>query len=160
MNFLPHALALLVLAPPTVAQDWTPTAEQTAVYRALSARGEAPSCAEVEALATDPLDALRAVVEHAKMPPWAAMGAAHCIIEGHAHEARADMTAWVSQEQTRGLGLLVLGKLDSLQPHLATEVATAALQGPIADDARARLADSTVPDIQALLDEQRTPGER
>jgi hypothetical protein len=152
MKLIISALTLLLASPTATAQDWTPTAEQTAVYKALGARDPVP-CAEVEALASDPLDALRTVVEHASMPPWAPMRAAHCIATRHAEAARADLLAWVSDEQTRGLALQLLGELDEVDPAVAVDVARAALAGPIADDARARLADSDLAELRALVAE-------
>lgn len=143
-------LALLLVTTPAVAQDWTPTPEQTAVYRALSARDPLP-CTEIEALASEPLDALRAVVEHASMPPWAPMRAAQCIASGHATEAREDLVSWVSQERTRGLALLVLAELDDMDRAVALEVARAAIAGPLADDARPRLAGSDTAELKALV---------
>ncbi len=150
MSPITLALSLVVLTQPATADDWTPSAEQNAVYRALSVKDPAPDCGAVEALATDPLDALRAVVDHAAMPPWAPMRAAHCIITEHPDQARDDLLSWVGQTETRGLGLLVLSQLDTLAEPLAVEIAGAALAGPLADDARPRLADSAVPSIKAL----------
>jgi len=149
MSPIAHALALLVFIQQAPAEDWTPSAEQAAVYQALSVR-DAPDCAAVEALATDPLDALRTVVEHAAMPPWAPMRAAHCMLTRHPDQARDDLLSWVGQAKTRGLGLLVLSELDTLAEPLALEIAGAALAGPLADDARPRLADSAVPSVKAL----------
>jgi hypothetical protein len=143
------SLALLLLSPAAMAQDWTPTPEQTAVYRALSARDPVP-CAEVEALATAPLDALRAVVAHASMPPWAPMRAAQCIATRHAIEARDDLVSWVSEERTRGLALLVLSNLDAMDRAVALEVARAAIAGPLAEDARARLVEADAAELRAL----------
>ncbi len=146
-------LALLVCIRPAPAQDWTPSPEQTAVYKALSVRDPAPSCEAVEALATDPLAALLTVVDKASMPPWAPMRAAHCIVTRHTTAARTDLLSWVGQEQTRGLGLLVLAELDAMDEPVALELAQAALAGPLATDAQARLADSGIPSVRALVAE-------
>ena len=134
-------LSLLILPATVHADDWTPTAEQTAVYKALSIRDPAPSCEEVEALTSEPVATLRVVVEHAELPPWAPMRAAHCLVTGHPTEAETDMLAWVGGEQTRGLALLVFGSLEVLPTEVVRRVATAALAGPHRADVEERLSE-------------------
>ncbi len=153
MISIPITLSIAIALQPAVADDWTPSPDEAAVYRALSAR-DPVACAEVEALAAEPLAALRTVVERAAMPPWAPMRAAHCIVEGHATEARDDLLSWVGSEQTRGLALQLLSELDSVDEPLALEIAGAALAGPLADEARPRLAQSEVPSVKALAAER------
>ncbi len=137
------ALSLLLL-PSVVRADppWTPTAEQTAVYKALSIRDPAPTCEEVEALSADPVATLRVVVERAELPPWAPLRAAHCMVTRHASAAEADIVAWMGDPQTRGLALLTLGALDTLPEETARTVAAAALAGPHAADAREKIQDA------------------
>jgi hypothetical protein len=152
MSQLLLSLPLLVALSPLRAQDaWSPSPEEAAVYRALSARDAPAGCAEVEALASEPLDALRTVVERATMPPWAPMRAARCIVTHHAEPAREDLSAWLSDESKRGLGLIVLDAMDELPELLAVDLTAVALKGPMADDARQRLADSDRPAIRALI---------
>ncbi len=144
-------LPLLLLPAMVQADDWTPTAEQTAVYKALSVRDPAPSCEEIEALTSDAVATLRVIVERAEKPPWASLRAAHCLITRHPTEARGDMLAWVGDEQHRGLALLVLGALDELPGELSLELAAAGLAGPLTDDVRPRLEESDSPAIRALV---------
>ncbi len=153
MSTLFSSLTLLAMIQPVPAEDWSPTPEQSAVYKALSIRDPAPSCAEVEALAADPLDALRTVVERATMPPWAPMRAAHCIATRHATEARADLLSWVGSEDTRGLGLVVLDSMSTMDEPLALELAGAALAGPLAEDAKTRLVEHDSAALRALVDQ-------
>ncbi len=144
-------IALVALAPLQAQETWTPSPEEDAVYRALSLRDAPPGCAEVEALAAEPLVALRAVVERAAMPPWAPLRAARCIVTHHAEPARADLAGWLTDADRRGLALVVLDAMDELPEPLALELSAAALAGPLADDARQRLADSERPAIRALV---------
>lgn len=127
-----------------------PTDAGYAVYRALSVRDPEPSCAEVEALSPTPVETLREVIARAQQPPWAAMRAANCLIQGHGPEVQADLVAWVGASETRGLALLVLDQLDLLPEDVALAVATAALAGPLAPDAGARISKSSHPSLQAL----------
>jgi hypothetical protein len=145
---LPLLLAPLSLAH---ADTWSPSDEEAAVYRALSAK-DAPGCADVEALAADPVPALKAVVEHATMPPWAPMRAAHCLTTRHAEQARAELLHWVSHDDTRGFALLVLDSLDAVAEAIALEIARAALAGPLEADARERLTRCERPELKALAE--------
>ncbi len=130
----------------------TPSASQEAMYRALSARDPAPSCAEVEALSETPVADLVYVVEHATQPPWAGMRAASCLVERHAEEARDEILAWVGDAGKRGLAILVFDKVDALPEGLALEVARSGLAGPLAEDARTRLARAERAEVRALAE--------
>ena len=145
-------------APP--AGGWTPSAEEDAVYRALSVRDGAPACAEVEALASDPVASLLAVVEHATRPPWAGVRAAACLISGHAEAVREPMLAWVTGPDTGGLARLVVGQLDAMPEPLAVELATAALAGPHADFLQKGVEGSAHPGVVALVSGDPADGER
>jgi hypothetical protein len=142
-------------AEPSAEAAWTPSAEEQAVYEALSIRDPAPDCAAVEALAAEPRAALLAVVEHASMPPWAPMRAAHCLTTRHTEASKGELLAWMSQEETRGLALLVMAELDGLAEPIAVELAQAALAGPLAEDARSRLAESEREALRALVTAER-----
>lgn len=128
-----------------------PSDEGYAVYRALSVRDPEPACAEVESLTPTPVQTLLEVIDRAQQPPWAGMRAANCLIQGHGEEIADSLGDWVSADDTKGLALLVLDQLDSLPEALALEVAGQALAGPHADDATSRIAKSTRPALQALV---------
>ncbi|MCK6506447.1 hypothetical protein L6R53_24250 [Myxococcota bacterium] len=138
-------------APGAAAEPLAPTDAGYAVYRALSVRDPEPTCAEVEALSPTPVETLREVVDRAQQPPWAGMRAANCLVQGHGAEVQADLVAWVGGADTRGLALLVLDQLDLLPEDVALAVATAALAGPHAADASARVPKSRHPALQALV---------
>ena len=144
-------LTLIALSPLALADDWTPSAEEEAVYRALSVRDPVPSCEEVESLATDPVATLLVVVERASMPPWAGMRAAECLTSRHSEAIAEEIKAWVAQEETRGLAYLALNNLDDMPEALALEVASVALAGPLADSAATRIERSEVPSVKALV---------
>lgn len=127
-----------------------PSPAQQAVYEALSVRDPAPSCAEVEALADDPVQDLLFVVDHAQQPPWAGLRAAACLIDGHAAEIEPRLEQWVTDPSTRGLGIVVLGKLDVLPEPVAVKVARLALSGPDPEGARRRIAASNRPEVRAV----------
>jgi hypothetical protein len=134
-----------------LAADWTPTAGQEELARALSVRDAPPPCAELEAQAQDPLADLLAVVEHVQMPPWVSVRAATCVASRHAEAAEASLLRWVTDPDLRGLGLVTLNLLDDIPEPVAARVAAAALAGPSAEDARVRVARATTPAVRALV---------
>ena len=150
---IPSLCFALALAAPVAADEmaWSPSADDEAVYQALSIRDPAPSCEEVEALVPQPVAALRNVVSHAQMPPWAPMRAAHCLISRHGSEVESDLLSWVGQEETLGLGLLVVDEVELLPEELGLRVAKAALAGPLQAKARERLAGCGSSALRALV---------
>lgn len=135
----------------TAAAAWTPSAEEQAVYRALSLKDGGPSCEEVEALAADPVATLASVAEHAEMPPWVGMRAAHCLTTRHAEAAQDRFVAWVANPNLRGMALLLADDLTAMPEPVALRVATAGLAGPHSADLRKRLDRSEVPALKALV---------
>lgn len=165
---LPSALGIFALAaaasvgcakaaPPTSSAgsapaeaSWTPSPEEQAVYKALSLKDGGPTCEEVEALASDPVASLSAVAEHATMPPWVGMRAAHCLSTRHAEAAEPTLARWLVDPQLRGMALLLADDLSVMPEPVALRLATAGLAGPHAEDLRKRLDRSEVPALKAL----------
>jgi len=106
-----------------------------AMVQALSARDRGPACEAVEAMSDTPVEALLHIVDHVPMPPQAPMRAANCVLERHAEAAKDDVLSWVKREDTKGLGKLVLQKLDTLPESIAVDAARVAVAGPLAEDA-------------------------
>lgn len=114
---------------------------QTIYERAL-VRDASPPCDVLTAGVSDPVAPLLEIAARVTSPPSAGMRAAECLIEGHALEVEPTLTSWVTHEDTLGFGLLVLGRLDTIDPALGERLARAALAGEIADRARTRIARS------------------
>ena len=149
--------ATLLVAAPALAQDralpsaFTPTAEQDAVYRALSARHESLSCDQLDAMSSDPLGTYLFLIEHAEQPAWVGMRAARCVMVNHAEAAQPTLEQWVTSPETRGLAILAMGQLDAMPLPVAQAVATRALtHGPDPEGMRKRIARATTPEIAAL----------
>lgn len=120
----------------TVAFAWDPTPADQSLIRALSSRDAAPICADLADRVPDAVASFKAIVEHVEMPPWAPMRAATCLIEHHEAEAEPLMLQWVQRVETKGLAKLVLRRTHLLELERAERVKTAALQGPLAIEAR------------------------
>ena len=141
----------------TTTNEVQPTAEQQAVYRALSARDQAPPCADLDKMSADPVATYLFIIDHAQQPPWAAMRAASCLMSLHAEQARPDIERWVVDPDTRGLAILAIDQLDTMPLDIATSIATKALtQGPDPEGMRKRISRATTPELRALAD-QATP---
>ncbi len=133
-------------------ESWVPSPAFVDAARALSARDGAFDCAAVEALATDSVALLRELVDHAQNPPWVAMRAADCLVTGHAVEAAADLDAWVVDPERRGLGILVLGRLDVLPEPMAISLAQRAMTaGPNPTSAKRRIERATSAAVRAVV---------
>ena len=145
------AEATTPLAPPK------PTAEQRALYNALKVRDSGPSCDELTALSQDIASDLIWIVDNAKQPPWAGIRAARCILSDHLEAKATDVDAWVVDPEKKGLALLTLSMLDEVPETAAVRFATLALDGPLAEDARARLADSVHPAVANMAVSTETP---
>lgn len=147
-------LLAAALSPQATADTPTPTADQQAVYKALSPRHEAPSCDALDAMSEDPVATYAFVIEHAQQPPWAGMRAARCLMVNHPTEAKPHMAKWVTSPEHRGLAILAVQQLDELPLDIATEIATLALtEGPDVDAMRGRIARNGRPEIAALATE-------
>ena len=137
-------------------QDLSP--ERAALVQALSPHDGAPPCANLGALSPDPANDLLWVASNVTSPPWVGMRAAECLVEGHATAARSTLLTWVTQPQLKGFGMLVLGKLESVDTPLAIELAKAALSGgPDPAGARRRLLKSSKPELRALAESAPEP---
>ena len=144
-------LSSVAAAEPPVAERPAPTASQEQIYRAFSVRDPVPSCETVEAMSQAPVVDLLYVVDHAAQPPWTAMRAAQCLVRRHGAEVQPQIESWVSTEGTKGLALMTLGLIDELPAEVALSIAQTALAGPLAEEARPRIARSTDPELLKLL---------
>lgn len=135
----------------TTPTEWTPNADEDAVYRALSVRDGGPDCASVEALAKDPVAALVSMVENVQQPPWVAVRAAQCLVRGHAEQVKPNLMTWVVAPQKRGLAILLANEADAMPEAVAVEVARVGLAGPYAEDMRKRLVNSQHASVRALV---------
>jgi hypothetical protein len=135
---------------PAPAPEPEPVDELTAVVRALSARDAAPACDEVEALVSDPVATLSEVVQTVEMPPYAPMRAATCLVDGHAEEVADLLVGWVTAEAQRGLGLLVVQRLDDLPLGVAVRIAERGRGGPVDPELTEALRASERPELQEL----------
>ena len=115
---------------PSIADDWPGTDGQLAMYRALSVKDPAPTCAEVEALDPEPLAGLKLIAEEIAMPPYAGMRAATCIVTGHAEAGSDIIVGWMGAPDFGGLVRLALQHVDSWPEPVQTRVREAALAGP------------------------------
>lgn len=121
------------------------------VYRALSVRHPTPDCAAVEALTPTPVPTLLQMVDEAQQPPWVPMRAAECLVVRHPEEIRDRLDRWVVEPELRGLGLLVINRLDDLPLDLAKELAARAIaEGPEPEKTKARLLRLETPELRAL----------
>ena len=112
------------------AMAWEPNAEESAMYRALSARDPHPTCTSVEALAANPVETLTSMVQNVEMPPWVPMRAATCLVERHSEAIEPELIHWVSDTEKKGLALLVFRRLDFLPEEVEGRVIGRAQKGP------------------------------
>ncbi|MBN8613828.1 MAG: hypothetical protein J0L92_24745 [Deltaproteobacteria bacterium] len=120
------------------------SADAQTIYERALVRDASPPCEVLTAGITAPVSPLLEITERVTSPPSAGMRAAECLIEGHAIEIEIEptLTSWVTHQATMGFGLLVLDRLDTIDPALGERLANAALAGEIADRARTRIARS------------------
>ncbi|MEN0067868.1 MAG: hypothetical protein AAGA48_37410 [Myxococcota bacterium] len=124
-----------------------------AMWMLLSARHAVP-CETVTATSPDPVEDLLVVVEQVSMPPWAPMRAADCLIRQHAADVRVvdELQEWVVDPARKGLGRLVMTRIDALDAPMAVDLARRAWAANL--DARfveRRLLRSANPDIRAVV---------
>jgi hypothetical protein len=98
---------------------------QESVFRTLSQRHD-PGCETVEALSSTPVEHLLAMTEFA-MPPWVPMRAAACLATRHTDAVRPQLDAWVTDPNTKGLMLAVVGLLDQMPETHALQLAELAV---------------------------------
>lgn len=128
-------------------------AEEAAVVQ-LSPRDPEPSCQAVAATLSDPSDSFAQIAETVTQPPWVGIRACACLVDRASEPAaEATLVRWVGSEELAGLGLTVINLLDHMPEDVAARVATAALDGPIADRARAEIAASSHESVRALVHE-------
>lgn len=142
-------------APPVDA--WTPSAEEEAVYRALSMRDQGPSCEDLDAMAKDPVATLINITEHATMPPWVGVRATQCLVSRHAEDAKSTLSAWIVDPNKRGLAFVISDNTATMPEPVALELARAGLTGPHGADLKRRLAKSSWPSVVQLSAELSPP---
>ena len=145
-------IILSLSAGTALAGDFTPTAEERAVYDAFLSRDASPTCAEVEALTETPAETLQVIVREAAQPPWVAIRAADCLIRNHSVAVEDELKAWVTDPDLLGLALLALGTLDEMEPAVALSVADAAIKGPLKEQAGERILKSESEQIRAIAE--------
>ena len=129
----------------------TPSTSQTALYNAMKMRENAPDCSELKQYSDTVADDLLWLMDNANQPPWVGIRAAQCILTDHAVEKARVIDGWVVDPDRRGLAILALGMLDTLPEPVALRLAKKALAGPLAADAKKRIANSKRPAVKALL---------
>lgn len=142
--------ALLGAIPVPAAAAPAPSARQQALYDAFSARDAGPACDSLgpvdSALSAD----LMFLVEQAVQPPWVAVRAADCLLQLDPLGTQSAARRWVVAQDSRGLALLTLGKLDSLPRPMAIDLAQTARRGALAADATPRIAKAQTAEIRAI----------
>ncbi len=151
----PLALTLaLVGATPALAApagaDPAPSARQQALYDAFSARDAGPACSSLGPVDADLHADLMFLVEQAVQPPWVAVRAADCLLQLDPLGTQAAARRWVVAQDSRGLALLALAKLDSLPRPMAIDLAQTARRGALAADATPRIAKAQTAEIRAI----------
>ena len=114
----------------------TPTATQSALYAALKSRDDAPTCESLNSHSTDVVNDLVWLVDNATQPPWVGIRAAQCIVRHHHLEKAELIKSWMITPERRGLAILTMGMLKELPPELSLKLQTAALAGPLSEDAK------------------------
>jgi hypothetical protein len=125
--------------------------ERDRLVRALSVRDAPPSCADIEALAADPVPALLDVVNTVQMPPAAPMRAAACLLDGHGSEIGDHIVSWMDRTETRGLAVLAASRIDTLPDDVALRVASAGVAGPNAAALTEHFSASRRAEVRALV---------
>ena len=159
----PILLALLLVAckkpqpvPSAVLPDEAkpaPSVDQLqSVGRMLSVRDPEPDCATMEAsIDADPVATWVYVVNTMKVPPYAPMRAAGCLISGHPEAATGAMQGWMRDPETQGLARLVLANLEKLPEPVAVDVVQAGLVGPLAETVAEAAAESKHTAVKSLV---------
>jgi hypothetical protein len=121
------------------------------LYRALSQRHD-PGCEAVEATTADPVHALLEMTER-QMPPWVPIRAAACLATRHTDAVRPQLDSWVTDPQTKGLMLTVMGLLDAMPPEHAHALADLAVtRGSDPAAARLRILRADDPALRAIAE--------
>ena len=142
-------LASLVHASEPAAQ---PSPSQTALYDALKARENPPTCDALAKLSPQVADDLIWIMDHAYQPAWVGIRAAHCVLAKHADEKAPEIDTWVTDPERRGLAILTIGFLDKMSDAHIERIAAKALSGPHAADARKHLSESGDPKLMKLVE--------
>ncbi len=128
--------------------------DEEAAVHTLSPRDPEPSCADATSRLSDPSKSLTRIAERVTMPPWVSIRACACLVDLAAEPAaEATLVRWVTSADFAGLGLTAINLLDRMPEAVAARVAAAALDGPIADRARAEIAGSSHEGVRALVHE-------
>ena len=124
------------------------------LVRSLSPRHGAPVCADLGTSAT----ALQDVVTHVSMPPWVPMRAASCLIELHHETSEERFLTWVSDPAMKGLGRMLLRRLDTLPEPLSLRIVDAGLKGELKAEVLDTASTDPRPSIQQrAFDARETP---
>jgi len=136
----------------TTAQAAEPSESQLALYKVLSGRHQEQSCTHIVELSPTPTTDLVWLAENAEQPAWVAIRAAECVLELYPEPAAPHITRWMQSDDTLGLALLTVSRLDGLPTAQARPFLEAGLAGPHADRVRPRAEKLEQPELRALVD--------
>lgn len=129
--------------------DLTPAREE--LFKAMVPRDGAPPCSETDKLADAPAADYTWLVDHIAMPGWVPLRAADCLITGHDTDPEVQMSflRWVVDPGSKGVGFLLLDRIDELPVDLAVKLATRAVtEGPDPKAAKDRVKKSKNGDVR------------
>lgn len=144
-------MVILLALAATTAQAAEPSATQLALYKALSGRHQEQTCTEVARLSPEPATDLVWLAEHAEQPAWVSVRAAECVLDLYPEPAGPSIARWMASEDTLGLALTAVARLDSLPVAQAKPILAAGLAGPHADRVRVRAEKLQQPELRALV---------
>ena len=129
-----------------------PSPSQTALYDALKARENPPTCETLAKLSPQVADDLIWLMDHAYQPAWVGIRAAYCVLTKHADEKAPEIDTWVTDPERRGLAILTIGFLNKMSDEQMERIAAKALSGPHAADAHKHLSESGDPKLMKLVE--------
>jgi hypothetical protein len=134
-----------------VVSDPTESVRRDTLRLQLTLRHGGPTCDEIDGQSPDPVGDLVWLMDNVHQPPWVGMRAADCLMNNHLTTETERVHTWVANPETKGLALLVLGRLDALPAPLAQSLAKAMLAGPHRSLIAPRLLESAHIELRAMV---------
>ena len=145
------ATALLAVLPTAALADRpAPSESQLAVYEALSGRHFEAGCASLKERSPTLVEDLVWLAENSHQPAWVAVRAADCALLLDPAAADAAARRWMGSADFKGLALVTVQHLDAMPLAQSSLLAQVALEGPLKDSIRPRLAKLSTPELKAL----------
>ncbi len=128
----------IAVTPPEAAIEKKITQKQAAtsdltqedLIKIFSLKDGGPSCMQLQLSEKTGMIDLLYIVDNVRMPPYAGMRSAKCMIDRYPIQGKEHFVSWMQSDNTKGLAILLANNIDLFPADVAQQLTEAGLNGP------------------------------